>query len=249
MEMTPSQSLNTGTGVPPRIRPGLLLLQDAYYYATELEQDIWDFAVEIESLHSAGLTKSDFRWLVCKGFVEHARETTCNGDDGRAFQPTANLSFTKRSCFVLTQAGKSVLEGMNGVSADTPVWRNGQTTAGTNGRPYRLHADQSIDAVNGHRRSRSERPNWDGERHELRFGEKLVKVFKLPSPNQETILMAFEEEAWPPRIDDPLPLVPEIDPKRRLHDTLKSLNRNQKQRLIRFMGDGTGEGVRWEPIA
>jgi hypothetical protein len=65
---------------------------------------------------------------------------------------------------------------------------------------------------------------------------------------QEAILMAFEEEQWPPRIDDPLPGHPDLLPKRRLHDTIKSLNRNQKNSLIRFMGDGTGEGIRWELI-
>jgi hypothetical protein len=65
---------------------------------------------------------------------------------------------------------------------------------------------------------------------------------------QEAILMALEEEHWPPRIDDPLPGHPNHLPKRRLHDTIKSLNRNQKNNLIRFMGDGTGEGIRWELI-
>jgi hypothetical protein len=89
-------------------------------------------------------------------------------------------------------------------------------------------------------------PKWDRDRRELRVGSKVVKVFKLPSPMQEAILVAFEEEHWPPRIDDPLPSHPELLPKRRLHDTIKSLNRNQKQPLIRFMGDGTGEGIRWE---
>ena len=60
--------------------------------------------------------------------------------------------------------------------------------------------------------------------------------------------MAFEEDGWPARIDDPLPPAKKIDAKQRLHDTIKNLNRNQKQRLIRFMGDGTGQGVRWKPI-
>ena len=46
--------------------------------------------------------------------------------------------------------------------------------------------------------------------------------------------------------DDPLPMHPDMLPKRRLHDTIKSLNRNQKTAQIRFMGDGTGEGIRWE---
>jgi hypothetical protein len=39
----------------------------------------------------------------------------------------------------------------------------------------------------------------------------VVKEFKLPAPNQETILTAFQEEGWPPRIDDPLPPVPQAE--------------------------------------
>ena len=58
----------------------------------------------------------------------------------------------------------------------------------------------------------------------------------------------FEEEEWPPRIDHPLPQMPEQDPRRRLHDTIKCLNRNQKHPLIRFHSDGTGEGVVWELV-
>ena len=57
--------------------------------------------------------------------------------------------------------------------------------------------------------------------------------------------MAFEEEEWPPRVDDPLPPQRDLEPKRRLHDTLRSLNRHQQNTLIRFKGDGTGEGIRW----
>ena len=34
--------------------------------------------------------------------------------------------------------------------------------------------------------------------------------------------------------------------KRRLHDTIRSLNRNQKEGRLRFKGDGTGEGIVWE---
>jgi hypothetical protein len=60
--------------------------------------------------------------------------------------------------------------------------------------------------------------------------------------------MAFEEEGWPPRIDDPLPPSPEIDAKSRLRYTIKSLNKRQKKQLIHFMGDGSGEGIMWECI-
>ena len=75
-----------------------------------------------------------------------------------------------------------------------------------------------------------------------------MKRFKWTAANQETILVAFEEEGWPARIDDPLPQQPEQDPKRRLSDTIKCLNRKQTNELIRFRGDGTGEGVTWELI-
>jgi hypothetical protein len=74
----------------------------------------------------------------------------------------------------------------------------------------------------------------------------LVKQFRLPALNQELILAAFEEEAWPPHIDDPLPNALGQDPKQRLHDTIKRLNRHQVNRLIRFRSDGTGSGIIWE---
>jgi hypothetical protein len=61
--------------------------------------------------------------------------------------------------------------------------------------------------------------------------------------------MAFEEDGWPPRIDDPLPQKLNQDPKSRLHDTIKCLNRNHRKRLIRFSGDGTGEGVVWTAVS
>ncbi len=67
----------------------------------------------------------------------------------------------------------------------------------------------------------------------------------MPAANQEAILAAFQEEGWCPRIDDPLAPKLNQDSKRRLHDTINSLNRNQKHALIRFLGDGKGEGVRW----
>ena len=82
----------------------------------------------------------------------------------------------------------------------------------------------------------------------LFLGSQIVKRFTRPSPNQEKILATFEEEGWPERIDDPLPQANGIDPKRRLHDSIKWLNRNQATRLLKFSGDGSGEGVRWQAI-
>jgi hypothetical protein len=90
------------------------------------------------------------------------------------------------------------------------------------------------------------KPEWDQVRQELRVSGMLVKQFKVPAANQEAILATFHEEDWPPRIDDPLVPRGDQDPKRRLHDTINSLNRNQKRPILHFFGDGTGQGVRWE---
>jgi hypothetical protein len=89
-------------------------------------------------------------------------------------------------------------------------------------------------------------PQWDAEHRALRVGEWVVKEYRVPCRNQEAVLAAFQEEGWPHRIHDPLPPHGDIEPKCRLHDTIKRLNRHHKDRLIRFRGDGTGEGVCWE---
>ena len=89
------------------------------------------------------------------------------------------------------------------------------------------------------------RPHWDRFRHELRLGRTIVKRFRRPAPNQELILAAFEEQDWPERIDDPLPGSRDVDPRQRLHETIKSLNQCVASAALQFGGDGTGLGVRW----
>ena len=89
----------------------------------------------------------------------------------------------------------------------------------------------------------AETPFWDRDRKELRIGNFVVKRFRWPAENQERVLNAFQEEGWPSRIDDPIVPHANICPKRRLHDTLKCLNRKQDNEIIKFRGDGTGQGV------
>jgi hypothetical protein len=79
-------------------------------------------------------------------------------------------------------------------------------------------------------------------------GKELVKWFRVPAGNQETILAAFHEQRWSAHIDDPLPQRPGIDPKERLRAAIRRLNGRQLRRLLRFRGDGTGMGVRWELV-
>jgi len=204
------------------------VLVEAYDYAHDLGCDVWDFAVEIAELVVAGLTHSDLRWLIRRGLVEHGGETTFTGELRRSFRRIEGLSFCLQSCFVLSESGCAFAR------------KNATSVSRTVSLSSRLveRLAQQMERI----------PQWDCERHELLLSEMVVKQFKLPAPNQEAILMAFEEEKWAPKIDDPIPPVADQDPKQRLRDTIKSLNRNQKNRLIRFTGDGSGEGVLWELI-
>lgn len=92
-------------------------------------------------------------------------------------------------------------------------------------------------------------PRWDGATRTLWLGSVLVKQFKVPARNQELILSVFAEDGWPESIDDPLPPTTDTDPKLRLRDAISRLNRNQKQRLLRFHGNGNGRAVHWELAA
>jgi len=204
---------------------GLQVLLRAMDYAVDVGRSRWEFAVELAELQRLGLSTADCRWLACKGWVEIARELSATPGSPRRFKHDLHLSLSRRSCLILTDLGatkfrKQLAEQLQKAQA---------TLNGT-----AVEANKLV------------MPRWDRDRHELRVAGQLVKQFRLPSPNQEKLLTAFQEENWPVRIDDPLPPNKKLDTKQRLHDTIKNLNRHQKQRLIRFMGDGTGQGVRWE---
>jgi hypothetical protein len=233
-----------------RLLAALAQLRRACEYARELRLDLWDFALEIQTFWSEGLSNNDLRWLVCKGFALHAEEVTHLGDDRRTFRPLGRFNLCAQTCFVLTESGAEFLHQAcdRRVSRpDAADFHNGSLA----------HVNGHRGVVNGHESARIRaaspvkmappKPCWDSDRQELRVGVEVVKRFKVPAPNQETVLAAFEEEGWPHRIDDPIPPHPDQDPKRRLHDTINSLNRNQRALLIHFLGDGRGLGVRWEP--
>ena len=233
-----AEGRNSGTldGMPLPVQEGLGALLWAHNYAVDLAQDAWDFAVEFACLRNLGITNNDLRWMVGKGWVEYAEETTPPDQDRRTFQCGGVLTFAAGSCFILTSSGVSVAQQVceEVLAGRSPAGRN------VLGRDGVLGGGEDVNS--------EVMPKWDAERHQLFLGSTLVKEFKLPSPNQGTILMAFEEERWPARIDDPLPPSPNVDSKARLRYTIKSLNKNQKKKVIRFMGDGTGEGIRWESI-
>ena len=224
-----SPKMRSDVRVSDKLKAALAALLEAFDYAEDTGSDCWDFAVAIRRLRELGLSETDLRWLVKRRFVEHAREVTVQGDDGRQFRPTGNLTFTRRTCFVLTEIG--VLRARSIADCRRPTSNVVQIDASENGR---IVMDPTVD--------------WHADARKLCVNGQIVKRFKWPAANQEAVLNAFQEEGWPERIDDPLPPQPEQDPKRRLADTIKCLNRKQVNQLIHFHGDGTGEGIFWELV-
>jgi hypothetical protein len=209
-------------------------LAEARDYAGDAHRDVWDFAVEIAGLTALGLTVSDLRWLVSKGYVEHACEVTKPDDPVRRFRPGSNLTFVKETCFVLTQGGVSLLQGAGAACAILHLGGGG-----VQGPLSPVAPASPVPAAT---------PRWDHQRRILSVGGRVVKQFRVPSPNQEAVLAAFQREGWPAYIGDPLPASGGPQGKIRLHDTIKCLNGRQEERLIRFRGNGTGLGVLWEML-
>ena len=204
------------------VERGILELSDALDLAIDAECNPWEFALEVDFFERLGVRNSQLRWMMRKGFIEHGRETTEAGSDRRMFAHSRTLCLSAASCFVLTEQGVLLANTLrNNASATT------------------TKPESKIPSVD------LDRPAWNTDLRDLSFNGRVIKRYKVPSPNQQSVLSAFEEEMWPCRVDDPLFPHPEIDPKRRLHDTIKSLNRHQLVPLLRFYGDGTGEGVRW----
>jgi hypothetical protein len=222
----PQRPSETGDLAAP-MRAALAQLLKARQYARDLGCPHWEFAVEIDRLTGLGATTSDLRWLVKKGYLEHAYEVTQPGDPSRRFQTAQNLAFAEGSCFCLTDPALSSLEGEG---SDPEASDSGSNSV----------AEAPAEAVL--------LPRWDAEDRTLYLGRRVVKEYRVPSPNQEAVLAAFQEEGWPHYVDDPLSPVGDQSPKQRLRDTIRCLNANQANNLIRFRGDGTGERIRWELV-
>jgi len=201
---------------------GLGRLQHGYNFAIDVEEEPEQFSLEIEQLTGIGVSYSELRWMIAKGLVRHLIEMTLDGDECRHFRHVASGKLCSTSCFLITEHGRSLLS-LTAFSAP----------------PIRIEKP-SPDGT------QTQRPVWDPDRQELSLLGHLVKRFRLPSHNQVAVLATFEEEAWPVKVYDPLPVTTGVDPRRRLQDTIKGLNRSQKNPLLHFQGDGSGEGIVWE---
>ena len=238
----------TGESTSPLIdeglRAGLALLWRAYICAQATGANIWDFGLRTGRLYEAGMNSSDLRWLVAKGFAEHEQETAGNGDTHRSFRRGNGHFFNQHTCLILTPSGAALAEH---VFRETGQWPQATLSALT------AVADETA-ALATARRAAYEtnkpastvlKPRWNANRRELSLAGLVVKRFRVPARNQETILSVFEEEGWAEHIHDPLPVTHDIDAPTRLHDAINRLNRCQINPLVRFHGDGKGTGIFW----
>lgn len=240
MSSPPPTHLPLQSWLKDRILRGCTLLIAAHDYSQSCRCDRCQLAITLDELSTVGIDLADCRWMMLEGIVEHLTETTYPGDRLRSFRP-GDAILNKHSAFMLTPSGIEYLRCELCVLDDQARAEPSLATASAASKPALRSARASPPAPS--------LPRWEPQRQELWFDGKLVKQFRIPSANQVTILSAFQEDGWPSRIDDPLPCHAEIDSRRRLNDTIRSLNRSRIHAVLRFAGDGSGEGILWEPAS
>jgi hypothetical protein len=231
--------------IDERLRAGLALLWRAHICAQVTSTNIWDLALRAGTLYETGMTSGDLRWMLARGLAEYRQETPGYDETHRSFRGSNGYFFNEHTCLVLTDSGAALAEH---VFRETSRWP--QTTLSA----LAAVADQTSAAANAPRMAYetnralapAQKPRWNATRRELSLGGLIVKRFRVPARNQETILSVFEEEGWAEHIHDPLPKTHDIDAPTRLHDAINRLNRCQINPLLRFHGDGKGTGVFWE---
>ena len=220
-----SVSTSKPSEIASGMNSGLVALLRAHVCAQDANASTWDFALHVSELFQNGMSMSDIRWLIAKGFAEHGQEISVFGNPHRSFLRVDGLVIDIASCLVLTPSGVNLAETVCRQScATSESWP--QTTKQST---FSAHT-----------------PYWDSGRRELSVAGTIIKRFRVPAQNQELILSAFQEEGWPHHIYDPLPTNRKINTHVRLHDAINRLNGCQKLPLVRFHGNGSGNGISWE---
>lgn len=197
----------------------LVRLIEAAARAEALNLERTQFAITIADLHICGVTTDDLRFLKGRGWVV----AHC----GRRRGTSKKRSLLERpdaiGAFVISDAGiRAACDIRAALLAD-----DGSATT--------ERANQPI-------------PNWDDQAGNLFFRGALVKHLSRRAVLQRFVLNVEQECGWPRRLDDPLPPRQSTVPKCRLNNLIKKLNAHRINPLIRFEGDGTGEGICWRPV-
>ena len=246
-----SPSIPDLTRLTPEANRGLALLLEAYQAARAVNQAPLDFALALWELRDAGLTTIGLRWLHCQGCLQIHRHPVPRGPRSPSASST-RLPITRHSAFALTRTGAESVKALLHLDpALTPIPEGATPLAAA-------HTSATAPGLAGGTEGEggatplaaahtSAIPHFDSDRRELTFRGLLVKRYREPAPNQERILEEFEEQRWPPCIQNPLRARPDQVPAQQFHDTLRRLNQ-QEHRLLRFRGDGTGTGILWEAV-
>jgi len=227
------------------LRAGLALLWRAYICTQATGANMWDFAMRTGRLYEAGVTSTDLRWMVAKGFAQHQQERSGHDEGRRSLRGSNGYFFDEHTCLILTASGAALAEH---VFREQPQWPQATLSAlAAVAEETSILATAPQPAIEARKPAAALlKPCWNANRRELSFEGLIVKRFRVPARNQETILSVFEEEGWAEHIHDPLPVTHDIDAPTRLHDAINRLNRCQINPLLRFHGDGKGTGVFWE---
>jgi hypothetical protein len=220
---TTSQSIPTL--LPAPLKEALRLLGASHNQGVDARTNPERQGVSVARLRAAGTTDLELSQLVALGFASLIRQGNLLP---RGAVLPGSLSFPADAAVVLTEAGAA--------------WFRQVILTST--MPLPLHSVCPADPTQRGERDRV--PHWDKDLRELRHAGLLAKDYRQPARCQELILDVFEEEGWGAEILDPLSGGPDVDPRERLHDTVKNLNRHQKQARIHFRVTGMGTKVRWE---
>lgn len=198
-------------------------------YADACGQPREEFAFNTVQLRQVGLNEHEVRFLFHLGLIEPVEEVETRGLK-RVFKAAGQL-YGARVCYFLTDSGVQI--------ANLIV--NGTQQPKSESLPQQQAKTDPVSFT----REPVGAPKWDVRSRTLSVANVVVKTFRFSAQNQVAILNAFEEENWSPTVYDPLTPSDGVEPKRRLHDTIKCLNKRHVNKVIRFSGDGTGQGVCW----
>ena len=181
--------------------------------------------VPLSRFHDFGIEDSILLWMLYQAHIEHFQNLPGPDTGPATLVSVTSLAMLPTSCFALTTAGAAFADRfLADVFAPEPPIRAAARRELPSGRPV---------------------PCYDMHERVWTWGPYVLKHFRQPALNQELILCTAEELDWLDWFDDPLPRRSGLNPKTRLHETIKDLNRRQTPYLVHFQGDGTGRRIGW----
>jgi hypothetical protein len=190
------------------------------------EVDPRERLIPLKALPEEWIGTPTLLWMLYQGHVEHFRAGGSSTPGEGTLQPVESVLLLESSCFALTDEG----DAFTGRFLCSLLEEQEENREGA----WELFVVGKL------------LPRYDQTLRRFTWGRHLLKCFRQPAGNQETVLCTAEELAWLAWFDDPLPRTAGINPKQRLHDTINALNRNQKPYLVHFKGDGSGARFGWE---